>query len=66
MNESLVGGEGTVTVAIPGPDRPGEIQVGFDGGTETYIAYADQPVPRGARVVIFETRAGRRVGVSPV
>lgn len=66
MNENLVGSQGTVTVAIRGNDGPGEIEVAVDGGTQAYIAYSDQPIARGVRVVIFETRAGRRVDVSPL
>jgi hypothetical protein len=66
MTESLIGCQGTVTVAIRGQDGPGEVEVSFDGGTETYIAHSDQRIAKGATVVIFETRPGRRVDVSPV
>ncbi|MDE3069941.1 MAG: hypothetical protein KGJ43_04360 [Acidobacteriota bacterium] len=66
MNDRLIGREGTVTVAIRGNDGPGEVEVAVDGGTETYIAHADQPIARGARVVVFEARGGRRVDVSPL
>jgi hypothetical protein len=66
MDESLIGRQGTVTVAIRGDEGPGEIEVGMGGGTETYIAHSDQPIAKGTRVVIFETRGGRRVDVSPV
>jgi hypothetical protein len=65
MDESLIGREATVTVAIRGHDGPGEVEVGIDGGTETYIAHAEEPIAKGVRVVIFEVRAGRRVDVSP-
>lgn len=66
MNKSLVGSRGTVTVAIRGQEGPGEVEVSFDGGTETYIAHSDQSIAKGMTVVIFETRPGRRVDVSPV
>jgi hypothetical protein len=59
----LVGVRGTVTVAIPGPGRPGEIVVRSGGGTEAYLAYADGPISRGAVVLIYEHRGGRMVDV---
>jgi membrane protein implicated in regulation of membrane protease activity len=66
VTESLIGSQGTVTVAIRGQQGPGEVEVSLDGGTETYIAHSDQPIAKGMTVVIFETRPGRRVDVSPV
>jgi membrane protein implicated in regulation of membrane protease activity len=66
MTESLIGCQGTVTVAIRGQEGPGEVEVSLNGGSETYIAHSDQPIAKGTRVVVFETRPGRRVDVSPV
>jgi hypothetical protein len=66
MAESLIGCQGTVTVAIRGQEGPGEIEISLDGGTQTYIAHSDQPIAKGATAVIFETRPGRHVDVSPV
>jgi membrane protein implicated in regulation of membrane protease activity len=62
----LIGCEGTVTVAIRGGTSPGEVLVSFKGGTETYLAYADEPIPSGARIVVYDVRGGRRLGVAPL
>jgi hypothetical protein len=66
MTESLIGCQGTVTVAIRGQEGPGEVELSLDGGSETYIAHSDQPIAKGVKVVVFETRPGRRVDVSPL
>jgi hypothetical protein len=62
----MIGREGTVTVAIRGGNSPGEVLVPISGGTETYLAYADEPIASGARIVVYDVRGGRRVGVMPL
>jgi membrane protein implicated in regulation of membrane protease activity len=62
----LIGCEGTVTVAIHGGNTPGEVLVPIRGGTETYLAYADEPIPSGTRIVVYDVRGGRRLGVAPL
>lgn len=57
------GKTGTVTVAIPGPGRAGEVQVAIRGGTESFIAYADGAVSRGTAVLVVGYRGGRTVDV---
>jgi hypothetical protein len=63
---AVVGSRGTLTVACRGADGPGEVVVRVAGGTEAYIAYSDRPIPRGATVVIYDSRGGRRVDVEPL
>jgi membrane protein implicated in regulation of membrane protease activity len=62
----IVGRRGTVTVDIGGGGTPGEVLVPVGGGTEAYLAYADEPIGRGAAVVVYELRGGRMVDVTPL
>lgn len=61
--DEMIGLRGTVTVAICGGATPGEVLLPVGGGTEAYIAYADEPIARGAAVVVYEFRGGRMVEV---
>lgn len=61
--ESPAGLTGYVTVAIPGPGRPGEVRVSIRGGSESFIAYAEAPVERGATVIVVGDRGARCVDV---
>ena len=51
---TVIGRSAYVTVAIPGGTKAGEVIIRVSGGTESYIAFADQPVEIG--------RASRRGG----
>lgn len=63
MDDSPAGKTGYVTVAIPGPGRPGEISVAIRGGTEAFLAFADDAIPRGKQVLVVADRGGRAVDV---
>ena len=62
----VIGARGTVSVAIRGPDGPGEVMLRYRGGTEAYVAYSDRPIPSGTTVVVYDHRGGRVVDVSPL
>ena len=62
-DDSPAGRAGYVTVAIAGPDRPGEVRVAIRGGTEHFIAYAEEPIARGMSVIVVTDRGGRAVDV---
>ncbi len=64
--ESVVGKPAHVVVAIPGPNRAGEVTVRIRGGTEAYIAYADQRIEAGAEVVVVADHGARTVSVAPL
>ncbi len=64
--DSVVGMPAYVTVAIPGGARAGEVLLRVRGGTESYIAYADQSVGVGAQVVVIADRGARTVLVAPL
>jgi hypothetical protein len=61
--DSPAGLTGHITVAIPGPGRAGEVRVAIRGGTEVFIAYAEQAIPRGEEVLVVTDRGGRVVDV---
>jgi hypothetical protein len=61
---ALIGCIGVITVATRGPAGPGEVLVKIRGGTETYIAWSATPLPKGASVLVIETRGSRTVDVS--
>jgi len=64
--ESVVGKPAHVVVAIPGGSRAGEVTVRIRGGTEAYIAYADQRIDAGTEVVVVADHGARSVSVAPL
>jgi hypothetical protein len=62
-DDSAIGCSGTVTVATRGADGPGEVLVKVRGGTEAYLAWSEQPLARGTRVLVFNTRGERTLDV---
>jgi membrane protein implicated in regulation of membrane protease activity len=65
-NEQVVGKTGYVTVAVPGDAHAGEVVVRLRGGSESYIAYASQPLEVGVQVVVVVDRGARCVEVTPL
>lgn len=63
MEFELVGTVGTLTTATRGPDGPGEVLVRVRGGSETLLAYSDDPIARGTSVLIVDVRGARGVTV---
>jgi hypothetical protein len=62
---SAVGALGVLTVATRGKDGPGEVQVSLRGATEVLIAWSDEPMEKGARVLVVDVRGTRTVDVVP-
>jgi hypothetical protein len=62
-NQSVIGCEGVLTVGTRGAAGPGEVLVKIRGGTETYLAWSEEPLPSGAKVLVFDSRGGRTVDV---
>jgi membrane protein implicated in regulation of membrane protease activity len=65
VDEAVIGHRGTVIVRIRGENAPGEITVSVRGGSETFIAYADDPYDVGAEVLVVSSRGSRSVDVAP-
>jgi hypothetical protein len=62
-DESSIGCVGVLTVATRGSAGPGEVQIKVRGGTEAFLAWSDQPLPRGATVLVVDSRGARAVDV---
>jgi len=60
---SLIGQVGEVVVRVRGDDVPGEIVATSHGVPERFIAYAEEPLDRGAAVLIIAVRGPRQVDV---
>ncbi len=62
-DESSIGCVGVLTVATRGGDGPGEVLIRIRGGSEAFLAWSDKPLPRGATVLVVESRGARAVDV---
>jgi hypothetical protein len=63
-DEALIGCIGVITVATRGPQGPGEVHCSIRGGSESFIAWSPEPLPKGTKVLIIESRGHRTVDVS--
>jgi predicted nucleotidyltransferase len=62
---SLVGCVGSLIVATRGAAGPGEVLLNVRGSKETYLAWSDQPLPRGIDVLVIDIREARTLLVEP-
>ncbi|CAO5227720.1 conserved hypothetical protein [Frankia sp. AgKG'84/4] len=62
---SVVGLVGDLVVATRGEGGPGEVAVRVRGGIETFLAWSETPLPRGASVLVIGSRGPRTVEVVP-
>ena len=62
-DESSIGRVGVLSVATRGGDGPGEVLIKIRGGSEAFLAWSDKPLPRGATVLVIESRGARAVDV---
>jgi hypothetical protein len=62
-DEAVVGCTGELLIATRGPAGPGEALVRVRGGSETFLAWSDAPLPRGTTVLVVESRGSRQVDV---
>ncbi|MBV9451046.1 MAG: hypothetical protein JO345_34675 [Streptosporangiaceae bacterium] len=62
-DEASIGCVGVLTVATRGGNGPGEVRVKVRGGSETFLAWSEVPLPRGATVLVVESRGTRAVDV---
>lgn len=63
-DQSLIGSIGVLLVATRGTAGPGEVLLKIRGGTEAYLAWSINPIPKGATVLVIENRGTRTVDVS--
>jgi hypothetical protein len=60
---SAVGATGVLTVATRGDDGPGEVMISLRGGSEAFLAWSAQPLPKGTEIVVIDTVGPRTVRV---
>ncbi|MFG3206819.1 hypothetical protein [Streptomyces sp. NPDC048192] len=63
QDEAVVGRTGKVLIGTRGAAGPGEVLVRVRGGSETFLAWSEDPLPVGATVLVIESRGCREVGV---
>ena len=62
---SVIGCVGSLIVATRGVDGVGEVLLNVRGTKEAYLAWSDQPLPRGTEVLVIDVRGPRTVLVEP-
>ncbi len=62
---SVVGCVGSLIVATRGVAGPGEVLLNVRGSKEAYLAWSDQPLPRGTEVLVIDIRGARTLLVEP-
>jgi hypothetical protein len=62
-DESSIGSIGVLLVGTRGTAGPGEVLIRIRGGSEAYLAWSDKPLPKGATVMVVESRGSRAVDV---
>jgi hypothetical protein len=62
-DEAAIGCEGILTVGTRGTAGPGEVLIKIRGGSETYLAWSDEPLQKGATVLVIDSRGARAVDV---
>lgn len=62
-DESCIGRVGVLTVATRGASGPGEVRIKIRGGSETFLAWSETPLARGANVLVTDSRGERAVDV---
>ena len=62
-DEACIGTVGVLTVATRGSAGPGEVLIKIRGGSEAFLAWSEKPLPRGATVLVIESRGARAVDV---
>ncbi|WP_082939741.1 hypothetical protein [Mycobacterium sp. 852014-50255_SCH5639931] len=62
---AAIGCVGTLTVATRGDRGAGEVLVTVRGAKEAFLAWSDDPLPKGAEVLVVEVRGTRTVVVEP-
>ena len=52
-----------LTIATRGPAGPGEVRIKIRGGSERFLAWSEDPLPKGATVLVVDYRGSRTVDV---
>jgi membrane protein implicated in regulation of membrane protease activity len=60
---SVIGCVGPLIVATRGSQGAGEVLLNLRGSTEAYLAWSNEPLPKGTEVLVIDTRGPRTVHV---
>lgn len=63
QDEAVIGCIGQLLIGTRGSVGPGEVLVRIRGGSETFLAWSEDPLPKGASVLVIESRGTRQVEV---
>lgn len=59
-DDAVIGCTGELLVGTRGAQGPGEVLVRVRGGTEAFLAWSDDPLPKGATVLVVDSAARAR------
>jgi hypothetical protein len=62
-DDAVIGCTGELLIGTRGAAGPGEVLVRIRGGSEAFLAWSDEPLPRGSTVLVVESRGSRQVDV---
>ena len=62
---SAIGCVGILSVATRGDRGAGEVLVTVRGSKEAFLAWSDEPLPKGSKVLVVEVRGARTVVGEP-
>lgn len=66
MSATVIGTSGVIIVPTRGADGPGEVLLSIRGGTESYLAWSRDPLPKGEKVLVVDERGARTVEVETI
>jgi hypothetical protein len=62
-DEAVIGCTGELLIGTRGTAGPGEVLVRVRGGSEAFLAWSEEPLPRGSTVLVVDSRGIRQVDV---
>lgn len=62
-DDAVIGCVGVLHVGTRGQRGPGEAVVQVRGGSEAFLAWSEEPLAKGTRVLVVESRGHRAVDV---
>jgi hypothetical protein len=62
-DESAVGTVGVLIIATRGKAGPGEVRIRIRGGSENFLAWSENPLPKGTTVLLTNYLGARTVEV---
>ena len=62
---SVIGCVGKLVVATRGEGGAGEVLLNVRGSKEAFLAWSDEPLPKGTKVLVIDVRGARTVVVEP-